>query len=179
MMCFPEEDSVTLLKGSLTWACTFHLPKSEPSPESFVLWQLWIRVWRSPQWKENMVWERINISPLIIAAVTWMLVEMLVECSQSQQVAVSHRPLEESSATESRRLRLDRVLTLLFTFMYKSWNWYTASSENIGASPAHLFLLYTEFGITIEILYYRWNFRILKVYIHSSVSSQWLWTEFV
>lgn len=50
-------------------------------------------------------WERINIPPFIIAGV----VCMVVESSQSQQVAVSHRPPEETSASESGRLKWDTL----------------------------------------------------------------------
>lgn len=49
-----------------------------------------------------MAWKRINIPPVIIAGV----VGIVVESSQGQQVAVSHRPPEEASASVSRRLRL-------------------------------------------------------------------------
>lgn len=46
-----------------------------------------------------MARERINIPPVVIAGVAWMV----VESSRSQQVAVSHRPPEETSASESGR----------------------------------------------------------------------------
>lgn len=44
-----------------------------------------------------MAWKKINIPPVIIADVAWMV----VESSQGQQVAVTHRPPKETNASES------------------------------------------------------------------------------